>query len=215
MKKLHHRKLFIATMLFAVQGFSHADPKSDALQVIQHRLLMPSPTTVFDKWQADQWSFAAAGCGVEAGLTKELGVIDKLPIYLDGSSRSPADQAVYCATLAKSGPVADCFNMKATQPPFTTATQGLPSNYVFLSDADSAKNGSTHMVGGYCNLVKNAPHTRQFFAGNGILKWLAEPRVQNFQTASGAQILNAGTVSFSVAGMPGHAAPQTVIVAPK
>lgn len=215
MQTLHPRKLIIAVVLLAAQDFSHADPKSDALQVIQHRLAMTNPATVFDKWQADQWTFSAAGCAIEAGLKKELGIIDKLPIYLNGTSGSPSNQAQYCATLAKSGPVADCFELSATQPPFTMPTQGLPSNYLFLSNAASAKNGSTHMVGGYCNLVKNAPHTRQFFAGNGILTWLAEPRVQSFQTFSGERKLNAGTVSFSVVGMPGDTMPKTVIVAPQ
>ena len=210
--KLHLKSSILLTLL-TLQCLAHADPKSDALQVIQHRLAMINPSTVFDKWQADQWTFAAVQCGLEAKLTKELDVINKLPIYLNGTNGSPHNRALYCSTLATSGPAADCFTMSATQPPFTMPTAGLPSNYLFLSNIASAKEGSMHTVGGYCNLVKHAPHTRQFFAGRGALKWLAAPRVQSFQTASGERTLNAGTVSFSVAGMPGYVAPQTVVVA--
>lgn len=212
MKKLHLRQLFIATLLFAAQGFSHADPKSDALQVIQHRLAMTNPTTVFDKWQADQWTFAAAHCGNAAGFKKELSAIEKLPLYLNGSWALPDDSAQFCATLAASGPAAECFNMDTRQPPFTMPTAGLPSNYFFLSNSAAAKDGSMHVVGGYCNLVKNAPYTKQFFAGNATMTWLAQPRTQTFQTASGPRTINAGTISFAVAGMPGQTMPRTVIV---
>ena len=212
MKKTPCRTFLIAALLLATQGLAHADPVSDAQRVIQRRLAMTNPTNVFDKWQADQWAFAAVQCGRVAGLKKELAAIEKLPLYLNGSNRSPSDVAGYCSTLAASGPAAECFNMSATQPPFTTPRAGLPSDYLFLSNSAAAKDGSQHPVGGYCNLVKNTPNTRQFFAGTGTLKWLAAPSTQSFQTPSGPRTLNAGTVSFSVDGMRGQAMPRTVIV---
>ena len=212
MTNVHFRNLFIATLLFTAQGLAHADAAFDAAKVIQHRLAMTNPTTVFDKWQADQWTFAAAHCGNAAGFKKELSAIEKLPLYLNGSWALPDDSAQFCATLAASGPSAECFNMSATQPPFTMPTAGLPSNYLFLNNVASAKDGSMHVVGGYCNLVKNSQHTRQFFAGKGTLTWFAVPRFQTFQTANGPRTLNAGTISFSVAGMPRQTTPQTVIV---
>lgn len=204
--------LFISFALLAAQGAAHATPESAALHIIQRRLAMTNPSTVFDKWQADQWTFAAIQCGRAAGLTKELSTVERLPLYLNGTNASPKNMASYCEALAASGPAAECFELSATQPPFTMPTTGLPSNYLFLGNASAAKDGSQHMVGGYCNLVKNTPNTRQFFAGNATLTWLAQPRAQSFQTANGPRTLNAGAVSFSVVGMPGMAMPKTVIV---
>ena len=211
MKKTPCHTFLIATMLLT-QGLAPADPVSDAQLVIQHRMAMTNPTNVFDKWQADQWTFAAIQCGRVAGLKKELDGVAKLPVYLSGSNSSPSDVPAYCATLATSGPAAECFEMSTAQPPFTMPTAGLPSNYLFLRSTADAKEGSQHMVGGYCNLVKNTSNTRQFFAGYGTLKWLSAPRPQSFQTASGQRTLNAGTVSLSVDGMRGLAMPRTVIV---
>lgn len=212
MKNIHSRAFHLVSLLLATQGLAHADPLSDAQLVIQRRMAMTNPTNVFDKWQADQWAFAAVQCGRAAGLKTELNALNKLPLYLNGSNALPSDVGAYCATLAASGPAAECFNMSATQPPFTTPKAGLPPDYLFLSNAAAAKDGSQHPVGGYCNLVKNTPNTRQFFSGTGTLKWLATPSMQSFQTPSGQRTLNAGTVSFSVDGMRGQAMPRTVIV---
>lgn len=209
-----HRNAFLfITALIGAQLPAHADPISDAQRVIQHRLSMPTPTTVFARWQADQWSFAAVQCGQAAGLKNELVAVAKLPLYFSGSNRSPSNITEYCSTLAAAGPDAECFNLAATQPPFTMPTAGLPSNYLYLRNLAHAKEGSQHMVGGYCNLVKNMYETRQFFAGNGTLKWLSQPRSQTFQTAKGPQTLNTGTVSFTVDGMPGAVMPKTVVLA--
>lgn len=209
-----HRNAFLfITALIGAQLPAHADPISDAQRVIQHRLSMPTPTTVFAKWQADQWSFAAVQCGQAAGLKRELTAVSKLPLYTNGTNRLPSDTPAYCAALAASGPNAECFNLSVTQPPFTMPTAGLPTNYLFLSNLANAKDGSQHMVGGYCSLVKNAYDTRQFFAGYGTLKWLTMPYSQNFQTAKGPRTLNAGTVSFTVDGMPGPVLPKTVVLA--
>lgn len=204
--------LFIALALSAFQNIAHADPTTDAQRVIQHRLAMPKPSTVFDKWQADQWTFAAIQCANVASFKKDLGPIEKLPLHSNGTTTSPKSVANYCESLAASGPAAECFDMSTNQPPFTMPTAGLPSNYLFLRNTSAAKEGSQHTVGGYCNLVKNTPNTRQFFAGPATLTWLAQPRAQSFQTAGGARTLNAGTISFTVGGMPGKAMPKTVIV---
>ena len=207
-------KVTLTCLLGAVPGLAMADLKSDALRVLEHRLAMPIPKTVFDKWQADQWTFAAAGCGVNAGLSKaELVALNKLPIYGAGSHSSPKDEALTCETLARAGPSADCFNMRTTLPPFTSATEGLSSDYIFLPALALATEGSTHGVAGYCNLVKHAPHTRQMFAGPAVFKWLLLPRIQSFMTGGGERSVKAGTVTFTVQGMPGQASPQTVIVA--
>ena len=81
MHRAHTLKLSLAILLLTAQGFAHADPASDALKVIHYRLAMTNPSTVFDKWQADQWLFVAAHCGNAAGLKKELQVLDELPVY--------------------------------------------------------------------------------------------------------------------------------------
>lgn len=206
------RKLLLSAMCMLVPLSAYAEPVSDAKRVIQHRLAMVNPTSVFNQWQADQWTFAAIECGRSVGLKREMEAIKKLPLHLNGTHGLPSNLASFCETLAVSGPAAECFNISTMQPPFTGPTAGLPSNYLFLKSASAAKDGTQKMVGGYCHLVKNAPHTRQFFAGKATLKWLTEPRAQQFQTPSGPRMLNAGTIAFIVAGMPGPVSPKTVII---
>jgi hypothetical protein len=88
----------------------------------------------------------------------------------------------------------------------------MPSNYLYLKDANLPAEGSEHSVGGYCNLVKNSPDTRQFFAGNAKLQWLARPLMTQLQTSSGPRSLKVGTVSFAGTGMPGSVLPMMVLV---
>lgn len=209
------KKIVLCTVLVSVAILAQADPKSEALSIIEHRLAMKNPTNPFEKWQSDQWLWSAIGCSIHSGLVdkQKMSMINKLPLYTNGVYSSPSDKAKTCSALAKAGPSAECFSMKTMQPPFTFPTGDLPLNYLFLSNESLALEGSKHTVAGDCNLVKGKPETKQSFAGPSTLKWLAKPSLRNFQTPSGAKTLNAGTLVFEVLGMPSHPGALTVVVA--
>jgi hypothetical protein len=193
---------------------AHADLASDSTRVLEHRLAMAEPRTVFEKWQADQWTFAASEClaGATAPNFKARAKLDKLPIYRGGSYSSARDLARTCATLAASGPVPVCFELNSRQKPFAMPRDGLPSNYVFLASRTLPAQDSEHVVGGACQLVMNKPETNQFFAGPANVQWVQQPKPTQVQTASGARSLTVGTLQFKVQGMPGSPAPLTVVL---
>jgi len=203
-----------ALALAAGTGIAQADIQADAQRVLQHRLAMPVPVTVFEKWQADQWTFSAMSCwAVTPNRSREVeSALNKLPIYGAGSHSAAKDDAKTCSTLAENGPKAVCFDLFAREAPFALPWAGMPTNYLYLATAALPKAGTMFVVGGYCQLVANKPETKQFFAGKGKLVWLAQPQVTSLNTASGARTLRLGTVAFEVQGMPGTAWPVTILV---
>lgn len=191
-------------------GAAHADLAQDARQVWRHRLALPV-ATVFDRWQADQWTQAAVECLVGAGLREDDATVNKLRIYGSGTFSSAKDLPKTCAALAE-GPSAECFGLNTRQPPFAMPTAGLPSSYAYLASSQLPAQGAVYVVGGHCNLVAGKSETQQFFAGKATLKWLATPAVRVLNTAAGPRTLRTGTLTFEVEGMPGKAPPLTVLV---
>ena len=213
-----HLAIWATMALSLVPAFGRADSASDAHQVLQHRLAMPTPTTPYAKWLADQWTFAAAEClqgtvESEAAKAKEdLANLNKLRLYLGGSRSLPKDLTNTCAAMAAKGPDAECFEFKSYRPPFTSPWPGMPSNYLYLKDDKLPAEGSELTIVSYCNLVKGSPDTRQFFDGNAKLHWLAQPRMMQLQTFAGPRSLKVGTVSFVAPGMPGSGRPMMLLV---
>jgi hypothetical protein len=204
-----------ASGLLLVYGLAHADLLSDAHRVLERRLAMAVPVTVFEKWQADQWTFAAGECLVRAPTPNknDIAKLNSLPIYGGGSFSAAKDLGKTCATLAEFGPAPVCFAMYSRQAPFAMPWQGMHADYLFLADANLPKAGTEHVVGGYCQLVKNRPETQQFFAGKATLQWLLQPRFTAMQTAAGSRTVRAGTIAFEVQGLPNTPEP-TMVLAP-
>ena len=205
------KKIALLLIVASVQGVAHADLQSDALRVMEHRLSMPKPHSVFGKWEADQWKLAAGSCMLNAGLTDKAAALNKFPLYAPGVWEVPKDHAKTCAALAL-GPSAQCFSMHARQSPFKFPTADFPGNYLFLESRVLPASGSEHDVSGDCTLVRDKWETRQTFAGTATLTWLMAPRLQSFQTPNGKQDLMAGTVSFDIRGAPSRSTPMTAIV---
>lgn len=205
------KKVTLFLVLAAIQGLAHADLQSDAIRVMEHRLSMPTPHSVFGKWEADQWTLAAGNCMRNAGLANKATALTKFPLHTPGVWEVPKDQTKTCAALAL-GPSAQCFSMHARQSPFKFPTANLPGDYLFLESRVLPASGSEHGVSGDCTLVKDKWETRQTFAGKAILTWLAAPRLQSFETPNGKQDLMAGTISFNIEGAPSRSTPVTAIV---
>lgn len=205
-------KIMATTFLLLCHGWALADAASDARRVMERRLTMAEPRTVFDKWQADQWVFAAVECMIGAGLRDEAKKLNKLPIYSGGSHSESKDRGKTCSILAASGPDPVCFDLNSRQPPFASPWAGMPPSYVFLNQGPLPDQGSEHVVGGACHLVRNKIETQQFFSGKAKLIWLAKPSMQTLGTATGARHVRVGTIAFEVQGMPGSPMPMMALV---
>lgn len=195
-----------------------ADLASDAHQVLEHRLAIPTPVTVFAKWQADQWTFAAAEClnGLDrrfaANATHDLARLNKLSVYLAGSRSLIKDLPETCAAMAAKGPDAECFGFHSYQEPFTSPWPGMQSIYLYLKNTKLPAEGLQVDVAAHCNLVKGRMDTQQFFSGNARLHWLSPPQMTQLRTFAGPRTVNMGTISFVVPGMPGAGRAMSVLV---
>jgi hypothetical protein len=208
--------LLSTAALSFVPGVVHADLESDAHRVLEHRLAMAVPVTVFDKWQADQWTFAAGEClvGLPARNSADTARLNKLPIYRAGSHSAAKVLEATCATLARFGPDAVCYDMASRSEPFAMPWAGYPLDYLFLAKAVLPLAGSVHTVGGSCQLVRNRAETNQFFAGPAKLKWLNPPASTPLRTAGKTQNILVGTVAFEVEGMPGGVSNPVMVLVP-
>lgn len=171
--------------------------KEVALDVIREFKNIPRITSS-DKWLADQWAFYAAHCAHEADidLPKEL---RRYRPSTPGSWTMPKDSSEACSAL-QNGPTLECGILRATQPPFTTPPKGGRTEYIYLSQDITGK--IPVMVGGYCNLVSGERSTRQFFAVEAVAEWKIPPIIKQFNMPSGFENIKAGTMSFSVEGLP-------------
>jgi hypothetical protein len=178
--------------------------------VAAHRLAMPSPSTDFERWQADQWLFHARDCARVAGLPRSL-ALDRLPTYKAGSWQMPSDSVKACETLAQ-GPSPLCHSLSSRELPFTMPHSGLPPEYLFVA-REAPLEGTRASVGGYCDLVANKAETRQFYAGTALVHWLKLPSPVAINTFQGKRVINAGTLEFLGDGVPGRHY-TTVVLAP-
>lgn len=192
--------LTIATLIIYHCGYSKAgenqNNQADVKKIIAFRLKM-NPKTEFEKWYADQWTFAAISCAELVGLPvpKEITSLHTLGT---GSFRLPT--AEFCKALGSGGPTPQCFYLRATTEPFTSPPDGMPTDYVYMKNL--VKEGTNVTVGGECNLVKDQFSTKQYFVGYGKVVWITKPSLQSVMTSTGQIQLNMGTISFEVTGFP-------------
>lgn len=184
-------------------------PAEVANEVISHRLAMPTPTTAFAQWEADQWQFHAQNCARAAGVPVPA-KLQTAKRYGSGSWQLPSNSAKTCLALAK-GPAPTCYDLVSRDTPFQPPQRGLPSNYAFLG-ASGVQEGLRVMVGGFCELVSGKPETQQYYTGPAIVKWRVPLARQTLHTAKGAQQLEVGSLEFRGEGLPPAGA--TLVIAP-
>lgn len=176
-------------------------------QVLTHRAAMGVPSTVFGRWEADQWGKATVDCLLKEGDQEGASRV-RFPAYGAGSYQLMSNAG--CLALV-AGPNAKCFELGSMVGVFQSPPRDLPLNYLYLPKGSKFQGGAVD-IGGYCELVEGQQSTRQFFAGKGVFKWIGQPQRTGVNTAQGMRELLIGTGSLEVEGMPGTGSIKAVVV---
>ena len=189
----------LAILLVSIPMLVFAGVQDDAKKVIEHRLAMGFPGDDFQKWQIDQWRWAARDCAEHANISLPEGW-DTMRVHFGGLHVSSKDIGSLCSLLA-AGPSPKCYGFMSRHSPFTRPPEGLPATYAFL---DTINAGSTYSrvvtVKGRCELVAGHPETQQLYIGPAIVTSIEKPTLKPVLVSSGLLNFNVGTIAFEVEG---------------
>lgn len=209
----------IALALGAALTTAHASEqkeltKEEAQAVVT--LWRKQPTAApFERWVKDQLGFYSVECARLGGLELETELARAFPMG-SGNWTAAANQeqsTLACKALARAastGLTPDCYHINARQSPFQLPVQGLPMNFSYLER--EVLDGEMAAVSGYCQLVASERATKQFFAGEAVVRVLSPWRETEEMTAQGSRTLLVTSLRFEVVGLPQQLYPMMAVL---
>lgn len=209
------RRTGFLVLALANAGTALAEPEGplDVWVPEVHRKARSTDATAFDKWVSDTFMFTLETCRSLGGMTTRT---YKSGPYRAGTFSFPDDRErePLCRALVEQGLTPTCTHSSLWGDRKSPAP--LPRNYLQFERADQLSVGG----GLNCHLMKNPPSgvKPQFFVPDSQsikLEWAVPPRPQQFMTATGPQLLNAGTLRIEIPlgnGMPPYREVRTAVL---
>ncbi len=173
----------------------------------------------FGMWKQDMLKMTTLSCAMQTKVINEQkNIIMPNDIYSPIFKKDDIDFLNYlnkkvgtfsevnldvCYQMAKANPVdlfSNCYMGSVLKEGNVLPNGDYPNEYLIVNS--NFENGSTVIVGMYCDGIKGKPQTKQMYTTKGLVTWTVPPKYQKINFGRWQENLFYGTTAIHVEGIP-------------